>query len=67
MVKLEYFKEAVKTAQAIYADKTRAFLENKYPGFFPDIYDQLKKEEKCDVYGELIMFIMIIIAKKEII
>lgn len=50
MVKLEYFKEAVKTSQAIYADKTRAFLENKYPGFFPDIYDQLKKEEEYFAY-----------------
>ena len=53
MVKLEYFKEAVKTSQAIYGDKTRILLESKYPGYFPGIYDQLKKEEEYFAYMKI--------------
>lgn len=53
MVKLEYFKEAVKTSQAIYGDKTRILIESKYPGYFPGIYDQLKKEEEYFAYMKI--------------
>ena len=53
MVKLEYFKETVKTSQAIYGDKMRILLENKYPGSFPGIYNQLKKEEEYFTYMKI--------------
>lgn len=50
MVKLEYFKEAVRTAHEIYDNKRRLELENRWPGSFPGLKDRLEKTEVYFAY-----------------